>query len=369
MLLALPALEAQVRRVEGSVAVVIGADTLAVSGARVVLHGVGRQAQGPLDSTRAGPDGGFRFAFASQAQTVYILSARHAGIEYFSEPIGTTSPGPARVRIVVSDTSSGAPVGLAARYFLVGVTDAASERSVIDVLVLENASGRTRVSADSSRPTWAMSGLPDATTAVEDGTEFSVGAVRVRNDSVLVFAPIPPGRRQVVLSHTLAVGAASLRVPIPVEVPELSVLGEEPGLRVEGPGIAAMPAGQLEGQAIMQWSGRVDAGGSLTLRFARPDRPGPGTLAGLVALIAAGFSVAAWRALRRPPAPAPASPTGSVPSPDGAAALLDALARLDARHKDHPGRMTATEWSDYQAERARLKARLASALARRGPAA
>jgi hypothetical protein len=48
------------------------------------------------------------------------------------------------------------------------------------------------------------------------------------------------------------------------------------------------------------------------------------------------------------------------------AALLDAIARLDARYAGREGDTPAGEWSAYQSRRAALKAELEAALAIRG---
>ena len=64
-----------------------GADTVAVRGAAVVLHRVGRAAQGPVDTTVADAAGRFRLRFTPDTSAAWLLSARFAGIEYFSAPI------------------------------------------------------------------------------------------------------------------------------------------------------------------------------------------------------------------------------------------------------------------------------------------
>ena len=65
----------------------VGADSVPVPGVRVVLHRVAQATQGPLDSALAGPDGGFRFTLRPDTAAIYLLSARHAGIEYFTTPL------------------------------------------------------------------------------------------------------------------------------------------------------------------------------------------------------------------------------------------------------------------------------------------
>ena len=64
------------------------------AGTRVVLHQVGRTLQGPLDSTRTDQRGRFQFSFRPDTSALYLLSVRHAGIEYFSLA-GAHQPGAA----------------------------------------------------------------------------------------------------------------------------------------------------------------------------------------------------------------------------------------------------------------------------------
>src|SRR4051812_11746724 len=63
---------------------VLDADSAPVAGIRVVLHRIGPQVQGPLDSTRSDRRGRFRFSFNPDTAAFYLISGRYAGIEYFS---------------------------------------------------------------------------------------------------------------------------------------------------------------------------------------------------------------------------------------------------------------------------------------------
>ncbi|MEO8226252.1 MAG: hypothetical protein ABI637_02425, partial [Gemmatimonadota bacterium] len=103
---------AQVRvRAEGRVVRLVGNDTLVAPGTRVVLHRVGREEQGPVDSTLADARGRFAFRFLVDTSAVYLLSARYAGIAYFATPVHTNPQRPdTAIALIVSDTSSSAPV-------------------------------------------------------------------------------------------------------------------------------------------------------------------------------------------------------------------------------------------------------------------
>src|SRR3954467_9123507 len=75
--------------VAGRVLLPRDADTVPVPGARVVLHRVGRDAQGPLDSVTADASGRFRFRFRADTGALYLLSARWGDVEYFAPPVHT----------------------------------------------------------------------------------------------------------------------------------------------------------------------------------------------------------------------------------------------------------------------------------------
>jgi hypothetical protein len=113
----LPVLSAQSTRAEGRV---LRSDSTAVAGVRVVLHRVGQVRQGPLDSTNTDDGGRFRFRFRADTSTIYLLSARHSGIEYFSPPVHTNPARPdTAIRIIAYDTSSTAPISVEARHLVV----------------------------------------------------------------------------------------------------------------------------------------------------------------------------------------------------------------------------------------------------------
>jgi hypothetical protein len=336
-------------------------DTLPVPDTRVVLHRVGRTRQGPLDSTRADGQGRFRFGVRPDSQAVFLLSARHAGIEHFSQPVVVRAGEPAVVTVIVSDTSSAAPVELESRYFLAGSPAADSPRVVLDVLVLRNASGVTRV-ADSGTATWSVGGIIPLA-RIEDGTDFSRDAMTLRGDSLLVFAPIPPGQRQIVLSYRLPRGTNRLEVPMGVATRSLAVLAEEPTISVDGSRLREGAPERIDQSAIRRWVGSARPGDVVRFRFSQPGRASPPVLlVGLVVVVSAALIAGLVLAGRPRGRPAPAATGGS-----SEADLLDELARLDLRYKGREADPASEEWAAYQAERAELKRRLAAALAARRP--
>src|SRR5919107_1785424 len=166
---------------------VVRPDSTPVAGVRVVLHRVGQVLQGPLDSTRTDSRGRFRCRFRADTSAIYLLSARHSGIEYFSPPVHTNPARPdTAIRIIAYDTSSTAPISVEARHLVVSRPGEDGSRSILDLIVLKNAGQRTRIAADSSRPTW-IGRLPRGTLGLELGeSDVSPEAVGRDGDSLIV---------------------------------------------------------------------------------------------------------------------------------------------------------------------------------------
>jgi hypothetical protein len=324
----------------------------------VVLHQVGRALQGALDSTRTDRRGRFRFVFRPDTSALYLLSVRHAGIEYFSPPVHTNPERPdTAIRVIVYDTSSNAPVSLEARHLVLTRPGEDGSRSVLDLIVLLNRGQRTRVAPDSAGASWGGL-LPGGTIGLELGeSDVSPDAVTRRGDSLLVAAPLAPGEKQVTVQYVVPAGRKDLELRFTEPVSMINVLAEENDIVVSGGSLALADSQVLQGRSFRRWTGAVPAGG--TLRLALPGRARvPEWL--LPALVAAAVLVlggAGWHFLARQPQSSAASP----------AVLLDAIAALDARYLGREGETSAEDWGSYQAERRRLKAQLEAALAAGAP--
>jgi ABC-type Fe3+-hydroxamate transport system substrate-binding protein len=335
-------------RVEGRVVRLASGDTVAARGARVVLHRVGRGTQGPADSTFADAAGRFRFAVRPDTTAVYLLSARFAGLEYFSAPLAPGRGGPAAtgLTLVVSDTSSAAPVEIASRVLLIGAPGTGGERTILDVLVFRNRGPLTRVAADSTTSTLTV-GLPPAslrTTVEERGSEISPGAVEIRDGVLRVLAPLPPGSKQLMLSHAVGADLTRLGVPFGGPVAEVTVMTEEDGTTVSGGGLAEGERAMVEGRAVRRWTGAVGVGDEIAIGFISGSPTSTrGILAALVVVVLAGLGMGLARGARQRPQ---------------ATALVDELAALDARYRGRDPEVSAEEWQRYLDERGRLKARL-----------
>ena len=225
--------------VTGRVVRVVDGDTLAVGGASVVLHGVGPERQGPLDSLPSSATGAFRFRVTPDSGTILLVSARWAGIEYFAPPLSGSSD----VTVVVVDTASTQAVELAARHLIIAGPAPDGARDVVDLFILANRGDRTRVAPDSLTATWRMPLPPHIANVTVGDADFSPEAFDVHGDTRLLHAAIPPGERQFFLSYQLAPGARTLDVPLGPRPDTMSILTEERDLRITG---GPQPVGEEE---------------------------------------------------------------------------------------------------------------------------
>jgi hypothetical protein len=241
----------------------IDSDTLAASAARVVLHRVGRSGQGPLDSTIAGHDGQFRLRGRADSGDVLLVSARWHGVEYFAPPVVQGTP----VFVEVSDTSSAVQVSVAARHIIIGGPAADGARDVVDLIVLRNAGTRTRVGVDSLSGSWSMALPPLVANMTLGDADFARDAFDAHDDSLRLFAPVPPGDRQFFLQYQLAPGARSLDVPLSANTDTISVLAEEDELELSE-GMVRQGYEEMQGRRFTRWSGSGTLG---TLRVGFTD--------------------------------------------------------------------------------------------------
>jgi hypothetical protein len=347
----------------GSVVKLAGDDSTAVSRASVVLHRIGRDVQGPIDSGATDARGRFRFRFAADTSSIYLVSARWGGIEYFSTPVQLNPARPdTALRIVVADTSSRAPIDMEARHLVVAPPGADGSRSIVDLVVLRNAGDRTRVAPDTVRPSWSGP-LPRGTVGLEVGQgEFSSSAVTRRGERLLFFAPLPPGEKQVVVEYLLPAGSRDTRLVLDQPIGLLNILVAEPGAEVSGLGITFADTQVIEGRTYRRWTGSGAAGTVVRLSF--PGMPAAlrWILPALVAIVAAAFGLAGAWAARGPARPGAAGDPAATA--DG---LVSRLATLDAEYRGRESATPPEEWRRYQDERARLKAELTAALAAAPP--
>ncbi len=283
---------------------------------------------------------------------------RHDGIEYFSAPVATNPGRPdTAVVIIVADTSSSAAVTARERTLLISGADETGSRTVVDWIVLQNSGERTRVSRG-KQPSWGGL-LPSAAQNVQLAdaalSQFSAEAVEFRGDSVLVFAPISPGQKELILQYHIPGAARRFSAPTAPGTDSVFVLLEDPGARVVTAGFVASATQQMSGRAFRRWTGRAGNRGSIDVSLPAPAESRRLVLILLVAVAGLGFLICA-RVMLRQGRVAPVAPHPLY--------LADAIARLDLEALD----ATSPEQREaLQARREPLVAELARALATPGP--
>lgn len=289
----------------GRVLRVSATDSTGVSGIQVVLHEVGVETQGPRDSTRTDAAGRFRFRFRPDTLAVYLVSARYDGIAYFSDPVDIESATPT-LALIVSDTSSTEPVSVLSRHVVLRAPDVDGARQALDIVVLQNRGTRTRVGRDTVTAAWGMPLPPGVAAATVGDADFSPDAISIRNDSALVFAPIAPGEKQVVIQYVVPPELAPFRVPIADSIGTVTLLAEEPRVKVGG--LAPADSQVIAGTSFSRWTGSPDPGTTLSITFPAGGGSGPAPSWVLPALVTAlgavllGALIWLLRGRPRPPA-------------------------------------------------------------------
>jgi hypothetical protein len=346
-----PTLSAQTVRTTGRV---LSADSTPVRGTRVVLHRVGSDNQGPIDSTRSDGRGRFQFTFRPDTSAFYLLSAEHAGIEYFSQPVPTNPQRPdTGIRILVYDTSSTTPISLEARHLVITRPGEDGSRGVLDLMVLRNDTRLTRTTSDTTHPTWSAP-LPPGTVGLDvSESDFSRDAVARRGDSVLVVAPFAPGEKQLTVQYLIPSGRTAVEFPFGRPGAAINVLAEETGVRVTGSGVALADSQVLQGRSFRRWTGVAQPNAVVRVVLPATGRTPTWLLAVLVGTLTLVLAGAGWRLLAK----------RRVPAALGTGELIDAIAALDVRYLGREGETPVEEWSSYIRERARIKAQLEASLA------
>jgi len=273
----------------------------------VVLHQVTQGGGGPVDSVRTDAGGRWRLR-APQVDTlaIYIASALHDGLAYFSVPLHIQAgQAVAADPLVVYDTSSGGPgIELQRRLITIARAGEDGSREVLELLELLHGGTTTRVASDTIQPVWTGA-IPATAVQFEVQTgDFSPDAVIQRGDRVLLFAPLQPGHsRQLSYRYVLPASSAGTVVwPIDQPTTELDLLIEDTVAAVSAPGLTGGGVEQIESRRFAGY--RVDslpAGAPVSIVFPvkqfRTDR----VLPLLVIVVAAALGVGLWVALKRKP--------------------------------------------------------------------
>jgi hypothetical protein len=354
------------QQVTGRVVIPNGEHPLPVRGKWVVLHRIAHDTAGPLDSMRTDAHGAYTFRYprAEDDSALYLVSAVHGGVAYFTP---TLRPGHVRgqaAEIMVFDTTSAQlPLRVQGRHFVVARGEDGRDHEVLEVYELSNDSSLTAVAPKSGRAVWTAI-VPERVRNFRVGQgDVSEGGLVVRDGRVHLFAPVAPGLKQLSFRYELPREAFPLSVPMTEAVGVLEVVADDPGARVSGAGVREMPAVESEGRKFKRFLAQ-DVPRNAVVRIELSADHGEARGA-TIALIGAVFAAATAGAValavargRGRPALAP-----SRPRPRESEGLIRAIAELDVRFETTPAENEGGR-AAYEAERRVLKERLREALAR-----
>jgi len=212
----------------------------AVPGAWVVLHRVGPDRAGPVDSVLSDSRGRYSFKYTRTGSdaAIYFVSASHDGIAYFTPPLPEGKVSGDDGEITVFDTtSSRVPLSLRGHHVVISSADANARRSIVEVYDLSNDSSVTRVAAGESpdAATWQTHISPSASDFKVGQGDVSAAAVSLANGVVSVFAPLAPGIKQLSFSYSLPAKSFPLKLPLEKETGIYEIMIEEKAGSVTGP--------------------------------------------------------------------------------------------------------------------------------------
>jgi hypothetical protein len=179
-------------------------------------------------------------------------------------------------------------------------------------------------------------------------SDLSSEAISRRGDSLLIGAAIAPGEKQLTVQYQVPAATPMLELPIGGDSVPLNILAEESAVRVSGPGIARADSQVIQGRSFLRWTGTAGSRGVLKIILPGALRTPGWVLPALVGALALGLAGAAWFAFTRRPRR----------NFSRRAEIIDAIAALDLRYRDHRAETPDEEWNAYLAQRTHLKREL-----------
>lgn len=354
------------RRVTGRVVLGTRDAQKPVRDAWVVLHRVGSDRAGPLDSMRTAANGGYSFRYRPTGDTaaIYFAAATHGGIAYFTAPFRSLVVGVDEATITVFDTTTG-PIKIttAGRHLIIGGVQPNGHRSIGEVFELQNDTTVTLIARDSV-PLWTTHIPPNATGfALNSRGDIAASAVTQRGSVVGLFAPLSPGMRQLAFTYELPSSAFPINIPVERPTGVLELLVQDPSARISGGDLSEIAPVSADGRTFRRFQAQNVEGNDVIV-IDLPQIVGRGRLT-VIGAIAGAIIVAMLGALfvainrRR----GTVAVRAREESP--AEALMRDIALLDAEYQRTSPR-TDAERDAYLAQRAALKARLSDALAASG---
>jgi len=209
-------------------------------GVWVVLHRVGPDRAGPLDSVLSDSRGRYSFNYTRTGSdaAIYFVSASHDGIAYFTPPLTEGKVSGDDGEITVFDTTSRhVPLSLRGHHVVISSADANARRSIVEVYDLSNDSSVTRVASGETpeTATWQTHIAPGASDFKVGQSDISPGAVSLANGVVSVFAPLAPGIKQLSFSYSLPAKSFPLKLPLEKATGIYEIMIEDKAGSVTGP--------------------------------------------------------------------------------------------------------------------------------------
>lgn len=211
-----------------------------VSGIWVVLHRVGPDSSGPVDSVRSDSRGRYsiKYVRTGSQDAIYFIAATYDGIAYFTPPLPEGRVSGENGAITVFDTTSGPiPTSVRGHHVVVSAVDENARRSVMEVYDLSNDTSVTRIATGDApeNATWRTHVTPGASDFRVSQGDISPAAVTFVNGDVNVFAPFAPGVKQLSFSYSLPAKAFPLKLPLEKETGVYEIMIEEKTGSVTGP--------------------------------------------------------------------------------------------------------------------------------------
>jgi hypothetical protein len=340
---------------------------LPVPGVWVVLHRVGSDTAGPIDSMRSRSDGRFQFRYrrTGSQRAIYFVSAIYDGIAYFSAPLRAPHVTGSDAELTVYDTTSGPlPLHVRGRHIVVSAPRADGTREIVEVYEIANDSSLTLISPDDARPTWSAPIPSDAADFQVGQGDISPSAIHQERGRVVVVAPFAPGLKQLSFAYRLPASAFPLSVPIVGGATVLEVLTEEPRAEVSGPRVKETSVASIEGRTFRRFLAQ-DVPANAVVRIRTP--PVSTTtanqlyLAGIAVAIGAAMLIALAASFARRAHRATVAWPPRAASAQSVDQLARSIADLDSEFERN-ARPSASDREAYHARRVELKQRLARAL-------
>lgn len=354
------------RRVEGRVERGLRAGPAPLANQWVVLHRVGPDRAGPLDSVRTSASGSFAFSYrpSGDSTALYFVSTSYGGVAYFTSPLRQAVVKGDDALLTVFDTTSGpVPIQVGGRHFIVGTPQPNGNRPIGEVYDLQNDSTVTVVARDSLTPVWTAH-IPENAVAFQLNSkgDLTNNAIRRTGSSVGILVPVSPGIRQVAFTYELPSKAFPLSLPMERETGVLEVLLQEPTATVRGATFRETAAQAVEGRTFRRFLAQ-DLAASTVVQVDVPRVIGAerekvyiGVATALLAAMAGALVLTARRAFTRMSAPARTAPAPKSEE------MLRAIAALDAEFERNRSPDEATR-ATYETRRAELKAKLMETVA------